>query len=434
MSKNQPVDPRVRLAISRWPEDAPRGTVTSFCVEHGISRKTFYVLRARLREEGPAAVLEPKSRRPSSSPTRIGEDVKDQAVAVRAALEASGLDHGPISVFDRMGAMGLESPSVAALARIFRERGVARADPKKKPRSAYRRFVYPAPNACWQLDATGYVLIDGRSCTIFQLQDDHSRLAVASLVAPAETTQAALDVFLKGVARYGVPQRLLTDNGAAMNPTRRGWPSPLVTHATGLGVQAITGKPFKPTTQGKNERFHQTLFRWLDQQPLAETISQLQAMVDNFDIIYNQQRRHQGLPGRITPQQAWDATPVAEAPKPPAAPIDVLLPAPLDEVLHPGEEPQALDYTAWGDPFDKEAGQRVLRTGSNGSIVLRRITFYLSKRRAGEHVRVIWDATGLVVIDVHGEVLIKHPWPPAGTTYVGNEKPRGRPRKTPRPE
>src|SRR5699024_3297610 len=103
------------------------------------------------------------------------------------------------------------------------------------------------------------------------------------------------------------------------------------------GVQAITGKPFKPTTQGKNERFHQTLFRWLDQQPLAETISQLQAMVDNFDIIYNQQRRHQGLPGRITPQQAWDATPVAEAPKPPAAPIDVLLPTPLDEVLHPAK-------------------------------------------------------------------------------------------------
>lgn len=50
----------------------------------------------------------------------------------------------------------------AALARIFREAGVARLEPKKKPRSAWRRFVYPAPNAYWQLDATECVLTGGR--------------------------------------------------------------------------------------------------------------------------------------------------------------------------------------------------------------------------------------------------------------------------------
>ena len=95
---------------------------------------------------------------------------------VRAALEASGLDHGPISVHDKMHAMGLDPvPSIASLARIFRQAGVARLEPKKKPRSAWRRFVYPAPNACWQLDATEYVLSGGRKCVIFQLIDDHSR-------------------------------------------------------------------------------------------------------------------------------------------------------------------------------------------------------------------------------------------------------------------
>jgi hypothetical protein len=41
---------------------------------------------------------------------------------VRAALERSGLDHGPISVFEKMKSMGLEPvPSVASLARIFRQ-------------------------------------------------------------------------------------------------------------------------------------------------------------------------------------------------------------------------------------------------------------------------------------------------------------------------
>lgn len=99
MKKNEPVDPRVRLAISRWPDDAPRGAVSTFCAEHGISRKTFYAIRARARAEGPAAVLEPKSRRPKTSPARIAEEAKQQALGVRSALEASGLDYGPIRVF-----------------------------------------------------------------------------------------------------------------------------------------------------------------------------------------------------------------------------------------------------------------------------------------------------------------------------------------------
>jgi hypothetical protein len=82
----EPIDPRVRLAISQWPDDAPRGAVWTFCAEHGISRKSFYELRKRAKTDGPAAVLEPKTRRPKSSPSKVSVEVKDQAVAVRAAL------------------------------------------------------------------------------------------------------------------------------------------------------------------------------------------------------------------------------------------------------------------------------------------------------------------------------------------------------------
>lgn len=87
-------------------------------------------------------------------------------------------------------------------------------------------------------------------------------------------------VFDKAVTAHGVPQRLLTDNGSAFNTSRRRLTSRLVAHSAALGVEAITGKPYKPTTQGKNERFHQTLFRYLDKQQLAETLAQLQAQVD----------------------------------------------------------------------------------------------------------------------------------------------------------
>ena len=125
MNKNAPVNARIRLAIAQWPDDAPRGAVTTFCAEHGITRKTFYAIRARARDEGQAAALEPRSRRPKTSPTRVSEELKQETLKVRAVLESSGLDHGPISVHDKMHAMGLDQvPSAASLARIFREVGV----------------------------------------------------------------------------------------------------------------------------------------------------------------------------------------------------------------------------------------------------------------------------------------------------------------------
>ena len=413
MAVNEPIDPRVRLAICQWPDNAPRGAVSTFCAEHGISRKSFYTLRKRVETEGQAAVLEPKFRRPKSSPSRLSDEVKAAAVSVRAALEASGLDHGPISVHDKMHAMGLpQVPSTAALARIFREAGVARLEPRKKPRSAWRRFVYPAPNACWQLDATQYVLTGGRTCVIFQLIDDHSRYAVASHVAWSETAEAAIAVFDKAVAACGVPQRLLSDNGIALNPSRRGYLGRFVKHISRLGVQAITGKPDKPTTQGKNERFHQTLFRYLDKQPLASTLAELQTQIDAFDDIYNTERPHQGLPGRVTPLTAWEAIPKANAPRPrpdqplfSSAPVKPHRPAPQSQ--------------------DLPDGTRVMTLNTAGAFILAGVTYKVDGRRGLEQVLVVTDGDKITAADLDGEVLIEHTRPAPGVRYVGNGRPRG---------
>lgn len=413
MSTNEPIDPRVRLAISQWPKDAPRGAVSTFCVEHGISRKSFYELRKRVEVDGPAAVLEPKSRRPRSSPSKLTDEVREQALGVRAALEASGLDHGPISVHDKMHAMGLDPvPSIASLARIFRQTGVARLEPKKKPRSAWRRFVYPAPNACWQLDATEYVLTGGRKCVIFQLIDDHSRYAVASHVAWSETAKAAIVVFDKAVGVHGVPQRLLSDNGLALNPSRRGFVGQLVEHVSRLGTEAITGKPYKPTTQGKNERFHQTLFRYLDKQPLTDTLAGLQTQIDAFDHIYNTERPHQGLPGRVTPQQTWEATEKAEAPRPkPEPPLLV--------------QAVARRFRPAPTPADLPTGTRTKRLTSAGTFTLAGVNYMVDGKYGFQHVLVITDGDKITVADLDGEILIEHTRPAPGIKYVGNGRPRG---------
>ncbi len=420
MAANEPIDPRVRLAISQWPEDAPRGAVTTFCAEHHISRKSFYELRRRTRLDGPAAVLEPRSRRPASSPAKLTEEVKAQAVQVRAALEASGLDHGPISVHEKMKAMGLDVvPSVASLARIFREAGVARLEPRKRPRAAWRRFVYPAPNACWQLDAAEDVLTGGRKCVIFQLIDDHSRYAVASHVAWGETVMDAIKVVDKAIAAHGVPQRLLSDNGVALNPSRRGLLGQLVDHVSRMGVEAITGKPYKPTTQGKNERFHQTLFRYLDKQPLAESLPELQAQVDAFDHIYNTERPHQGLPGRVTPLAAWDATAKAEPPRP-KADQRPWLSRPVPTRYLPPQPPP---------PADLPPDTRVRKVSSVGAIHVDKVFYKIDVEHRFKQVLVITDGDKLTITDLQGELLAEHTRPAPGVTYVGNGR-----RPGPRPK
>ncbi len=247
---------------------------------------------------------------------------------------------------------------------------------------------------------------------IFQLIDDHSRYAVASHVAEGETADAAIVVFDKAVTAHGVPQRLLSDNGLALDPSRRGYLGQLVEHVSSLGVETITGKPYKPTTQGKNERFHQTLFRYLDKQPLAASLAELQAQVDAFDHLYNTQRPHQGLPGRFTPQTAWQTTEKAEAPRPkPEEPFFVQTAA---KRLRPAPVPQ-----------DLPAGTSVRRLSTAGTFMLAGVNYKVDGRYGFQDVLVIVEGDNITVADLDGEILIEHQRPAPGITYVGNGRPRG---------
>jgi len=214
------------------------------------------------------------------------------------------------------------------------------------------------------------------------------------------------------VAAHGVPQRLLSDNGVALNPSRRGYLGQLVEHVSRLGTEAITGKPHKPTPQGKNERFHQTLFRYLDKQPLADTLAELQAQVDAFDHIYNTERPHQGLPGRVTPQMAWEATEKAEAPRPrPDPPFFV--------------QTAAKQHRPAPVPTDLPDGTRVKKLASNGAFTLAGVIYMVGGQYGFQKVLVITDGDKITVVDLEGEILIEHTRPAPGVTYVGNGRPRG---------
>jgi Integrase core domain len=79
-----------------------------------------------------------------------------------------------------------------------------------------------------------------------------------------------------------------------------------------LGITQKNGRPNHPQTQGKVERFWQTLKKWLAAQARQPaTAGQLQALLDIFTGYYNQQRPHRSLPHRATPGAAYHARPKA---------------------------------------------------------------------------------------------------------------------------
>lgn len=394
--KGLPVD--VRLAIANWPVDAGHGAVTAFCESNKISRSWFYELRARARERGPLSVVKPLSRRPLTSPLRICDDIEEIALQMRADLIKTGWDGGPISVHHAMLEAGLPAPSRSSLARIFSRRGVATPSPKKRPKTT-RRFTYPAPNECWQLDGFDHELADGTVCCVLQVIDDHSRRVLASRAATGETSADVMAVLKEAIARFGVPQRFLSDNGAALNPTRRGINGIVETWLRSLGVQPISSTPGHPQTQGKSERHHQTSQRWLAARDPAPDLAGLQVLLDQLQDAYNN-RPHQSL-GMLTPLQAWAATPVAIPPTPPA----------------PG-------HTSAGAG---DGDVTTCKANDKGIICIADTRINLGVEHAGTTVQattggadiVIWDRDGL-----HLRTVTTQP----GKRYYGNGRRRGRPR------
>jgi hypothetical protein len=123
--------------------------------------------------------------------------------------------------------------------------------------------------------------------------------------APENGTDAMITL---GAAftEHGVPRELLSDNGTAFNQARRGKISATERFLADRGCLGITGRGSHPQTQGKNERSHQTILRFLDANT-PDSLERLTTLIADYRTYYNYRRRHQALPGSMTPGQAWDA-------------------------------------------------------------------------------------------------------------------------------
>ncbi len=284
-------------------------SVTAAAAEYGISRRHLHRLLARYREGGLEA-LEPRSRRPRSNRAATPDRVRERVIELRGQLTADGLDAGPVTIGWHLERDGLPALSTSTIRRILHAAGLITPEPKKRPRSSYVRFEMAQPNEMWQSDFIHWRLADETDVEILNWLDDHSRYLLSCTAHEPVSGDDVVAVFLGLVEEYGPPASTLTDNGSVYTSRFTGGRNAFEYVLPLLGVRQKNGSPGHPQTQGKTERFHQTLQRWLRARPPATCTTQLQAQLNEFREHYNQQRPHRAL-NRRTPSEAYRATPKA---------------------------------------------------------------------------------------------------------------------------
>ena len=288
--------------------------VSEVARSYGVARSWIYALLARYQAEGEAA-FEPRSRRPKTSPSAISAGAAGLIIALRKELAGQGLDAGPHTIAWHLQHHHQVAVSPATVSRYLTRAGLVTPAPAKRPRSSYLRFEAELPNECWQSDFTHYRLANGTDTEVLTWLDDHSRYALSVTAHRRVTGPIVLAAFRAAVTCHGVPASTLTDNGMVFT-TRlsggKGGRNHLEAELRRLGVRQKNGKPNHPQTQGKVERFQQTLKKWLRSQPVQPvTPGELQALLDAFTSIYNTRRPHRSLPHRATPATAYAARPKA---------------------------------------------------------------------------------------------------------------------------
>jgi transposase InsO family protein len=380
-------------------------SVSEVARTYGVARSWVYALLARYRAEGEAA-FEPRSRRPKTSPTAISEDTVELIVRLRKELAGQGLDAGPHTIAWHLRHHHQVTVSAATISRYLSRQGLVAPEPKKRPKSSYLRFAAELPNERWQSDFIHHHLADGTETEIVSWLDDHSRYALSVTAHPVTTGQVTLATFRAACQQHGIPASTLTDNGNVYT-TRlaggRGGRNGLEHELRALGVTQKNGRPGHPQTQGKVERFQQTLKKWLTARPAATTLTELQAQLDAFTSYYNTRRPHRSLAHRAPPAVAYTARPKAA----------------------PG------DRTA--DTHDRVRADII---GDTGTVTLRHAGrlhhIGIGRTHAGTHVLLLVRDLDIRIIDAAtGELLRQLTLDPA-RNYQPTGRPPGPTKETPR--
>ena len=300
----------VRLA------QAASANVAELCRRFEISRKTGYKWLQRFAAAGFAvapewtdrsrwlAELADRSRRPVNSPGRTPKAMEGRVLRVRAEHPAWGgrkihrvlLDDGHRGV-----------PAASTITAILHRHGLIEPEESSKHK-AWMRFEHERPNDLWQMDFKGHFALQRGRCHPLTVLDDHSRYCVGLQACGNERGTAVRERLTSMFRRYGLPRRMLMDNGSPWGDDADHPWTPLTVWLLRLDIGISHGRPYHPQTQGKDERFHRTLKAELLRGRCFENLTACQDSFDGWRQTYNERRPHEAL-GMETPVNRYSVSP-----------------------------------------------------------------------------------------------------------------------------
>lgn len=269
-------------------EDA---NVRALCRRFEVSPKTAYKWLRRFREGGTAA-LGDRSRKPHESPSQTTEKLEKLVLDGRDQHPAWGgrkLRHWLLNRGVK------EVPAASTITQILRRHGRidAAESAKHKP---FKRFEHAAPNDLWQMDFKGHFGLEDRSrCHPLTVLDDHSRFNLGLRACANEQGTVVQRELTAMFRRYGLPRRMLMDNGSPWGGDPEHPYTPLTVWLLRLGIGISHGRPYHPQTQGKDERFHRTFKAEVVSRGRFRNLADCQPQFDPWRETYNHERPHEAI-------------------------------------------------------------------------------------------------------------------------------------------
>ena len=266
----------------------------------GIARSSFYRWYDRYQQGGPEALADRPSR-PDRVWNRIPDDVREQIIEM--ALDCPELSPRELAV--RFTDERRYFVSEASVYRLLKSQDLITSPAYIVIKAADEfKEKTTAPNQLWQTDFT-YLKITGWGWYYLStILDDYSRYIVAWKLCVTMKAQDVTDTLDLALAKSGLDQvnvghrpRLLSDNGASYIS------GDLAEWLDDKKIEHIRGAPYHPQTQGKIERWHQTLKNriLLNNYYLPR---ELEEQISAFVESYNNKRLHESL-NNLTPADVY---------------------------------------------------------------------------------------------------------------------------------
>ena len=289
-------------------------SVSELCRKYGISRKTGYKWIARYEADGPPGLGE-RTSRPLSISHSTPEPIVRELLAARERHPTWGAKKLLALLQRKHPTWRLPAKSTAH--DILKRHGLVPRPKRRRRRAHPGRPVteFTRPNLIWTADFKGqFKTKDGLYCYPLTIQDGYSRFLFAVKGLRAPTIALTKPVFRRLFKRFGLPERIRTDNGAPFAANALGRLSRLSVWFIELGIVPEFIEPGKPQQNGRHERMHRTLKRDTTRPP-ANTLRSQQRRFDAFLLEFNTVRPHEALDQR-TPADLYRPSKRRYSPRP----------------------------------------------------------------------------------------------------------------------